>query len=533
MHIPLKNCFYKAALLATLLIINFCSKAQAPSLQITNSFIEQQVVYNNDSMLHTAWKPLLYVDTVKRGYGSWLHRKFFQEHLLQLNEKDFNLNADIIFDEYIGYSKRPIKPVPINGVTKDPNNVPMMNTRGFEVSGNISDKFYFESAFYENQGRFGGYIDSFIRSSRVVPGQSAYKNVGDGLGFDFSNSEARLMYMPSKHFLFDLGYGKNFIGDGYRSMLLSDWAYNYPYFKTSINLGKIQYSFMWSQYISDRDPTLQNYDEQFRKWAQTFLIDWKATKHLSLSLFETVMWPDQDSSRRSDRSAWIASPIIFLHGSKSPSGVQNSTIIGTNIKYQIFKSTHVYGQFAVDQLGESKSWQSRYAFQLGIRSGNLFGINNLNGLLEYNSARPYMYATNSLNTNYAQLRQSLANPHGANFKEGLLVADYRIKNWYLRFETFITKYGADSLSGATNYGSNIFKPISTHTVSNDVKTGQGVATNIFYADMRIAYILNPVTNMRIEAGATYRNEKSDLFNYRDRMFYIGIRMSFRKISYDF
>jgi hypothetical protein len=52
------------------------------------------------------------------------------------------------------------------------------------------------------------------------------------------------------------------------------------------NLGKLQYSFMWSQYISDRDPALQNDQEQFRKWAQTFLIDWKATKHLSLSLFE-------------------------------------------------------------------------------------------------------------------------------------------------------------------------------------------------------------------------------------------------------
>jgi hypothetical protein len=117
---------------------------------------EQQVVYNNDSMLHTAWKPLLYIDTsANNGTGSWFHRKFFQEHLLQLRQKDFNLNADLIFDEYIGYSKRPIKPVPINGVTKEPSNVPMMNTRGYEVSGNISDKFYFETAAYENQGRFG------------------------------------------------------------------------------------------------------------------------------------------------------------------------------------------------------------------------------------------------------------------------------------------------------------------------------------------------------------------------------------------
>ncbi|QEC68594.1 hypothetical protein FRZ67_15230 [Panacibacter ginsenosidivorans] len=507
------------------------SSAQAPAMLLTNSYNEQRIVYNDDSLLHTAWRPMLYTDsTAAAAKGPWFNRKFFKEHLVQVRDKDFNLNADIIFDEYIGNSKRPIKPN-TPGIQKT-SNTPMINTRGYEISGNVSDKFYFETAFYENQGRFGGYVDSFIRGSRVIPGQSAYKNVGDGFGFDFSNSEARLMYKPSKYFLFDLGYGKNFIGDGYRSMLLSDWAYNYPYFKTSINLGKFQYNFMWSQYISDRDPTLNNYDEQFRKWSQTFLIDWKATKHLSVSLFETVMWPDQDSMRRSDRSAWIASPIIFLHGSKSPAGVNNNVIVGTNLKYQLFKHTTLYGQFAADQLGDAGSWQTRYAIQAGIRSGNLFNINNLNGLIEFNTARPYMYATNSLNTNYAQLKQPLAHPRGANFKEGLVLVDYSIKRWYFRAEGFVTKYGADS-SAATNYGSDIFKPVSTRTVSNDVKTGQGVSTNILYGDLRIAYIINPVTNMRIETGFTYRNEKSDLFNYRDRIFYIGIRMSFRKISYDF
>lgn len=507
---------------------------QLPSMLLTNSYNEQQIGYNNDSILHTSWKPLLYTDSsaVIASGGSWFNRKFFKEHLVQVKQKDFNLNFDLIFDEYIGYTKRQIKPAQVGNRPPKTSNTPMMNTRGYELSGNVSDKFYFETAFYENQGRFGGYIDSFIRLNRVVPGQGVYKNVGDGLGFDFSVSEARLMYKPSRYFLFDLGYGKNFIGDGYRSLLFSDWPYNYPYLKTSVNLGKFQYNFMWSQYISDRDPTLNNWDEQFRKWGQTFLIDWKATKRLTLSLYESVMWPDQDSARRSDRSPWIASPIIFLHGSKSPSGVSNNVIVGTNIKYRIFNRTNVYGQFAVDQLGDAGSWESRYAIQAGIRSGDLFNVKNLNALLEFNTARPYMYATNSLNTNYAHLKQSLAHPRGANFKEGLLLADYRYKNWYLRFQTFVSKYGADS-SSFTNYGSDIFKPTSSRSISADTKTGQGVSTNVFFADFRMAYILNPSTNMRLETGFTYRNETSDLFAYRDRIFYIGIRMSFRKISYDF
>jgi hypothetical protein len=143
-----------------------------------------------------------------------------------------------------------------------------------------------------------------------------------------------------------------------------------------------------------------------------------------------------------------------------------------------------------------------------------------------------MYATDLLNTNYAHLRQSMAHPKGANFKEGLFLADYSFKKWYFRFQTFFTKYGADS-SATLNYGSDIFKPVSTRSISGDTKTGQGLSADILYADLKLAYVLNPATNMRIETGFTYRNEKSDLFNYQDRIFYIGIRMSFRKISYDF
>ena len=177
-------------------------------MNVTNIFNEQSVVYNNDSFLHTAWKPILYKDsTVAAGTGKWFNRKFFHEHLLQVNKPGFNLNGDLIFDEYIGKSSRFVE-------------TPMLNTRGYEVTGNISDKFYFETSFYENQGRFGGYVDSFIRTRGVIPGQNGFKNIGDGKGFDFSYSSSRLVYLAGKHVMFDLGYGKNFIGDGYRSLLL-------------------------------------------------------------------------------------------------------------------------------------------------------------------------------------------------------------------------------------------------------------------------------------------------------------------------
>lgn len=497
------------------------SKGQTtPSLNVTNIFNEQAIVYNNDSFLHTAWKPILYKDsTVAAGTNKWFNRKFFHEHLLQVNKPGFNLNGDLIFDEYIGNSSRFVE-------------TPMLNTRGYEVTGNISDKFYFETSFYENQGRFGGYVDSFIRRKGVIPGQNGYKNIGDGKGFDFSYSSSRLVYLAGKHVMFDLGYGKNFIGDGYRSILLSDWSFNYPYLHTALTFGKFQYNMMWSQYISDRNPQYNNKAGYYRKWSNTYMIDWRPTNRLSLSLFETVMWPDQDSLRNKDMSPWIASPIIFVHGMESPGGIPNNVITGLNAKYRILKETHIYGQFAVNSKGNNNAPGNRFAAQAGVRSGDVFGLKNLSGLIEFNMAQPYMYATNSLNTNYAHNNQSMAHPAGANFREGLMLVEYAYRAWRFRLEGFVTKYGADSIAGA-NFGQNIFKKLDTRSIADNTSLGQGLPTNIYFADARISYVINPVSNLRIESGFTFRNEKNSKVSFEDRIIYIGVRMSFRRLIYDF
>lgn len=488
------------------------------SIQLSN-YYNQELIYN-DSTLHTVWKPFIISDSVQKpATGNWFQRKFFHDHLLQVNQPDYNLYVDAVIDEDIGKSSRIQK-------------TPVLNTRGFEAKGNFGNKFYFETAFYENQARFGGYIDSFVRETTVIPGQGGFKNLGNGKAFDFSASEARLIYLPNKYFTFDLGYGKNFIGDGYRSVLLSDWAFNYPYFKATANFGKFQYNAMWSQYISERSKASNNHQGFYRKWAQTFLLDWKATNRLSVGVFETVIWPDQDSLRNKDISPWLASPVMFLHGNKSPSGVQSNDIAGANISYRILKSTHLYAQLAIDNLKSGNSWQSRYAAQAGIRTTNFFGVPHLNILLEGNMARPYTYATNSLNTNYAHDNQPLADPFGANFKEGLLVGEYAYERWRFRLEGFIAQYGGDA-ADSLNYGQDIFKPVNTRTVSEHTTLGQGLSTNVHFADLKISYVINPATNMRLETGFTYRTEKNKDAHFTDKIFYIGIRMSFRKIFYDF
>jgi hypothetical protein len=71
-----------------------------------------------------------------------------------------------------------------------------------------------------------------------------------------------------------------------------------------------------------------------------------------------------------------------------------------------------------------------------------------------------------------------------------------------------------------------------HSTEDNI-IGQGVYTKLYYGDLRIAYILNRKTNLRIETGAVYRNERNRINEYHDTYFYVGVRFTFRKLIYDF
>ena len=100
-----------------------------------------------------------------------------------------------------------------------------VNTRGLTLEGKLGKKLAFYSAIYENQAVFPQYIDEFIDTRGVVPGQGRAKTFGDN-GWDYSQSSGYLSYNAGKWVNMTLGYGKNFIGDGYRSLLLSDNSYS-------------------------------------------------------------------------------------------------------------------------------------------------------------------------------------------------------------------------------------------------------------------------------------------------------------------
>jgi hypothetical protein len=117
---------------------------------------------------------------------------------------------------------------------------------------------------------------------------------------------------------------------------------------------------------------------------------------------------------------------------------------------------------------------------------------------------------------------------GAYFTEGLIIASYQYQRWYVRGQAIVAQYHTDSTT-MINAGQDIFKPLAT------ASHGQAatVKTNLLWWDIRLAYIINPATNLRIEAGFTFRKEDSRMTEFNDRVFMIGLRSSFRQLLYDF
>ena len=60
-----------------------------------------------------------------------------------------------------------------------------------------------------------------------------------------------------------------------------------------------------------------------------------------------------------------------------------------------------------------------------------------------------------------------------------------------------------------------------------------LTSNLLFADARVAYLINPKYNLRLEAGTSLRREKNDVHTRSSGMITLGLRASFRNLYYDF
>lgn len=500
-----------------------------------------KAVYNSETRFHSSLKPFIVDDSllvdrynvllntgVDSARTSWVIRKLFNEHLIQVSKPNYTFYADYLPDLMIG-----------KDFSGDQN--VWLNTRGYQIGGSVGKNFSFYTSGFENQGQFAAYYTDYARNINVVPGQSFNRDYGSNRGktsLDWSYATAILSYTPIKYLNITAGYDKNFIGDGYRSMLLSDVSSPYPFLKLTGNLGNVQYMALWTAMQDPSVPKL-SYDAGNRKKGGVFhYLDWNVNNRLSVGFFDAIIWGETDDLGNQRGFDWgYANPIIFLRPLEASSGSPDNSVIGFTAKYKINKGIVAYGQFMLDEFESSSFFTSngsprnKYAWQLGIRGADILKVDNLNYLLEYNTAKPYTYTGRTSIVSYTSYSEPLAHRLGANFRELIGIGNYSWKRLDFTAQIQYAKYGLDF--NGQDYGKNLSIPYSKAIKLLGNFTTQGLRTDLYYAEGKVAYVINPKYNLRFEVGGIYRRETNALGSKNASLATIGLRSSFRNLYSDF
>ncbi len=504
----------------------FYQKLNSSVYDINSSFHSSiRGYYADDSVLVAQYQSLMKLGVDSLNKRSWVRRKLTDEHLVNFKGDDYNVYLDFLPDFQIGREFKESKTT-------------WLNTRGFQIGGDIGKQFSFYASAYENQGVFANYVTDFINTNQVVPSEMTGKL--DGKTKDWSYASALLSFTANKHLNIALGYDKNFIGDGYRSMLLSDVAANYSFLRLRASLGNVQYQTIFAYML---DPGAERFTEDRRlgdrgKWMAAHYLDWNITKRFSAGFFQAVTWADAEKEGKRGFDFNYVHPFIFLRSVESANTTSPDKMrLGINLKYEILDKTTLYGQFMFDEFtakeifSSNGYWANKHAIQVGFRGSDLFKVPRLNYLAEFNTAKPYTYAHFDRVSNYAAMNQPLAHPFGANFREFLGLLNYSYKRFDFQGQLIYANYGEDP--AGLNYGKNIFLSYETRVQDYGVSTGQGIKTNLFFTEAKVSYLINPKYNLRAEVGGIIRKESSALTSQNTGLITFGIRSTFRNLYRDF
>ena len=409
----------------------------------------------------------------------------------------------------------------------------------------MDNRFYFYSNFHENQANFFNYIDNFIERYNTIPSQGNYKSYQSSLfeninGFDFQNAQAYLGYKTSKHSLLELGHGRHFIGNGIRSLLLSDFSHNYLYLRFNISVWKINYQTIIAELSPFSSQQTIGNTVLPNKYMASHYLSFAPNKKLNIGLFETVIF-----SRQNQFEFQYLNPVILYRTVEGLIDSPDNVLLGLNLNWYAFNKSSLYAQLLIDELrfGEIFSgdnwWGNKWGLQLGIKSFDLFGVKQLDGQMEFNMVRPYTYShlrtiaafPEQSFSNYSHYNQALAHPLGANFAEYLLRFRYRPTNkWRFILQFLYARAGRNQ--GLINYGGDILLNNSSRISDYNIDLFQGAVSDIRSIDLQSSFRLS--YDLYLDLYLKIRQDTDEsLENVRTNFVGLGFRFNIETRNIDF
>ncbi|MBY0432515.1 MAG: hypothetical protein K2U26_00225 [Cyclobacteriaceae bacterium] len=374
-----------------------------------------------------------------------------------------------------------VNPVLYAGVGKDSRlgDPIFINTRGAEIRGMIDRKIGFYTYLGENQARLPAYATDYsnLYGYYVVPHQGFWKDYRK-TGVDFFEARAYIDFNLSKRIWFQFGHDRTFIGNGFRSLIFSDFAPPSQYLRANAKVWKLNYLFQLNRVTAEAYGSAGGSSSNRRypdKYVAFHHLSVNLGKKFNIGLFESIVFSPRDSINGGAFELNYLNPVIFYRAIEQQNGSADNAILGFDWKWIACKQLSFYGQFVLDEFvlknitAGTGWWANKFAVQAGMKYIDVAGISNLDLQVEANFVRPYTYSHASNFTSYTNFFQPMAHPLGANFYELAAIVRYQpMPRLTFNLTSFYVKTGRDNVTQAflpgsvfVNYGGDPNKSYNT------------------------------------------------------------------------
>ncbi len=326
-----------------------------------------------------------------------------------------------------------------------------------------------------------------------------------------------------------LGNDRLFIGNGHRSLFLSDIAGNMLFFKFNTRVWIMNFQSIYAKLNTQRGVVDRG---DIKKFYRMNAVDFNVSKWLNVGVFEALI-----SGRENHFDLNYIMPFTFLRAMERHSGSPDNAMIGLNVKANLKKQWQFYFQALADEFKVSEVtggkgwWANKFGYQAGAKYIDAFGIKNLDLQGEFNKARPFTYSHFDSVANYSHNNQPMAHPLGANFQELIGIVRYQpSKRLYLEGKLVYYTQGLDS-AGA-NMGNNVLTPYLTRPYEYGWKIGNGDKVNCVFVSASASYAIRE--NLFIDMTVTGRKFSTELSGTDNTvMIQMGIRWNVAKRVFDY
>jgi hypothetical protein len=199
----------------------------------------------------------------------------------------------------------------------------------------------------------------------------------------YADIRGRISYTHNNFFNFQIGLDNNFIGEGNRSLLLSDYGDPYPFGQIRTRFWRVEYTVLY-QFMREK-----NGPKYSSKNGATHHISLNAAKWLNIGIFETVMFRPKDTLLNRGYDLEYLNPIIFYRPQEYSLGSSDNVLIGLSLDGH-YKQHTFYSQWILDEFNlkeirkKTKWWANKFGLQFGYKSRIKGASGNWFVRVEYN-----------------------------------------------------------------------------------------------------------------------------------------------------